>query len=648
VKYFDVLTVRQKVPILTYMYESTISLGDIVLVPFRNKSVMGVIWENRKEKDTENNSKKYAIKSVKFKFLLPSISKNFRSFLEFFARYYIIDYASCCKMVLPISLNPMKEYKKINQIASVNIPELNEEQNLAYKEIVNTQKVSVLDGITGSGKTEVYFHVLNQYIKEGKQVLLMLPEIGLTKQLIERFIKIFGFRPYVWHSAVTPSKKSDTFVAIASGEAKVVIGTRSSLFLPYKNLGLIIVDEEHDGAYKQEENILYNARDAAVLRASFEKIKVILVSATISIETYLNIKNEKYHHCKLTKRYGVAKIPSVKIVNMKNTKKGNWISHELENAIRKDLENGLQSLLFLNRRGFAPLMLCTSCSFRFACNSCSAWLVVHKKTNALICHHCGHTETIPNNCPECLNDTILACGPGVDRIAEEVQNIFPKARVHVFTREKSSALSAIDEFIHGVEQGNIDIIVGTQIITKGYHFPKISTVGIIDADLGASNIDLKANERCFQLLQQVSGRAGRDKYEGTVYIQTYFPDNTILQILCNNLTKEFYESELTMRKDSFLPPFSRIIALIVTGENEITTMNFAKKIRNLAPKTDRVKILGPAPATMSKLKGSFRFRILFISDKTYNLQNYAVQLVNLFPSTNRENIRLEVDPYSFY
>lgn len=476
----------------------------------------------------------------------------------------------------------------------------------------------------------------------------MLPEIGLTKQLIERFTKVFGFKPYVWHSAVTPSKKRDVFVAISTGKAKVIIGTRSSLFLPYKDLGLIIVDEEHDGAYKQEENILYNARDAAVLRASFEKIKIILVSATPSMETYLNIKNEKYHHCKLSKRYGVAKIPSVKIIDMKNTRKGNWISKQLEDAIRNDLENGLQSLLFLNRRGFAPLMLCTSCSFRFACKSCSAWLVVHKKTNSLICHHCGHTDTIPNSCPECLSETILACGPGVDRIAEEAQNIFPKARIHVFTREQSSLVGGTDEFIQNVEQGNIDIIIGTQIITKGYHFPKISTVGIIDADLGASNIDLKANERCFQVLQQVSGRAGRDEYEGTVYIQTYFPDNPILQILSNNLTQEFYDAELESRKNSFLPPFSRIIALIITGKNEITTMNFAKKIKNMAPNTDRVKILGPAPATMSKLKGNFRFRILLIADKSFNLQNYASQLVNLQIPATHENIRLEVDPYSFY
>ena len=695
-KNIQILTSRQKVPVLTYSADEDVAIGDIVLVPFRNQNIMGVVWNENLEKQT----KEFSVKPIIHKFDLPPLSAGFIKFLESFAKYYIIDLASCCKMVLPVLLkeetkrhseracngargiqqtaygeaiqnwtfkmpssNNSSSYKlyaglhgsaialPLSDVGlcpprdDVSLPSLNSQQQKAYEEISASKKVSLLEGVTGSGKTEVYFHAIADCISAGKQVLLMLPEIGLTSQLLERFEKTFGFKPALWHSGITPAKKRKIFEGVARGEEPVLIGTRSSLFLPYKNLGLIIVDEEHDGAYKQEENILYNARDAAIFRGSFENIKIILVSATPSIETYLNVKNEKYQHSVLSIRYGSAKMPAVNIVDMKKEAKDRWISKPLELAIRSGLENGLQTLLFLNRRGYAPLMLCNSCGFRFACESCSSWLVVHKKTNSLICHHCGFERKIPKTCPDCSNESIISCGPGVERIAEEASNLFPQARVHLFTKEEANSK---DEIISEITESNIDIVIGTQIITKGYHFPKVTTVGIIDADFGVANIDLKANERCFQILQQVSGRAGRDEYEGSVYIQTYFPDNKIFEILSQNQAAEFYQNELENRQQNFLPPYSRIIAVIITGDDEIQTLNFAKRAKNHAPKTDRVKILGPAPATMSKIKGNYRFRILLIADKSFNIQAYANEWIRLCNFRTKENIRVEVDPYSFY
>ncbi len=649
-RYFEIVIPRQKTPILTYRSKLDLKIGDMVCVPFRNEKITGTILSENTQ--LQNQSPKYIIKDIEFKFDSFSLSKNFLSFIEKFSKYYLVDLASCCKMILPIKIKKEELEQSANpdieEITEPNLPLLNEGQQRSYEEISLSKKVSLLQGVTGSGKTEIYFHLIADFLKQNKQVLVMLPEIGLTSQLMERFAETFNFKPLMWHSAISPSKKRKIFNKIIDGSAKVVIGTRSSLFLPYKKLGLIVIDEEHDGAYKQEENILYNARDAAILRASLDGIKIILVSATPSLETYQNCLNDKYQYSVLTSRYGKAKMPSINIVDMKKQGKDRWISAPLTEAINKGIASGLQSLLFINRRGYAPLMLCASCGYRAACNNCSSWLVVHKRKNLLICHHCGHEEKMQKHCPNCLSENLISCGPGVERIEEEARKLFPESRIQILTREEANSDRSMEEIIENIENSKIDIIIGTQIITKGYHFPKISTVGIIDADLGNSNIDLKANERCFQILQQVSGRAGRDEFEGSVYIQTYYPENNILNILSNNLVKDFYEIELKNREQNFFPPFSRIIAIIIAGGSELEALNFGKQMVRSAGISQRVRILGPAPATMSKLRGAYRFRILAIADKNFNLQSYVTEWISKNNSPNNINIRVEVDPYSFY
>ncbi|MDX1924396.1 MAG: primosomal protein N', partial [Rickettsiaceae bacterium] len=507
--------------------------------------------------------------------------------------------------------------------------------------------VSLIHGVTGSGKTEIYFHVIEQMLKSEKQSLLMLPEIGLTQQIVERFETTFGTSCAVWHSSISPAKKRDIFFGVNQGSCKVLIGTRSSLFLPFKNLGVIIVDEEHDGSYKQEEMSLYNARDGAVLRGYIENAKVILVSATPSVETYNNAKTGRYHHVILGSRFGNAQLPNINIVDMKKQERGNWISAPLKNAIANALSIKKQVILFINRKGYAPLILCVSCGFRFTCNHCSSWLVYHQESSALICHHCGYNIKYPNECPYCGGNNLVPCGPGVERVAEEAASLFPDAIIKQFTKDYNPEEEEMP-IIKMIENGMVDIIVGTQILTKGYNFPNVTVVGIIDADTSMSNIDLKATERCFQILSQVSGRAGRSEHEGLSFLQTYYPANEIFEYIRTSNPELFYETEIKRREDGFLPPASRIIALIITGDHELETLDLAKKVRNSAPKTERVRILGPAPATMSKLRGKYRFRLLLISDKTYNIQNYASAIISKFSLKIKHRIRVEVDPYSFY
>lgn len=643
-KKFLVLATQAKVPLLTYEGENETKPGDIVLVPFRSGLLTAIVWAEHKDFMPQ----KYAIKEISHNFEDIKIKPEILKFIESFAKYFLIDHAAILKMIIPLQLKMDLKKRIISQLPDIKLPKLNKEQESAYHDINLSAKVSLLEGVTGSGKTEVYFHMIADYLAKNKQVLLMLPEIGLTKQILERFQATFGFAPSTFHSGVTPATKRDIFYGILDGSVKVVIGTRSSLFLPFKNLGLIIVDEEQDGSYKQEEGSLYNARDAAIMRASIEGVRILLVSATPSLETYYNCQIEKFHHSILTSRFGEAKIPNINIVNMRKEPKGKFISQKLILAMKEALDNNKQIILFLNRRGYSPLMLCTCCGYRFNCKDCSSWLVYHKKDKALICHHCGYEEFYNDECPDCKTDSLMSCGPGVERIEEEVQLLFPECRVEQFTKEQNISAENTFGIIERIEKGEVDIIIGTQVITKGFHFPNVTVVGIIDADIGSANIDLKANERCFQLLSQVSGRAGRGEFEGSAFVQTYYPENSLFELLKTNDQKSFYEQELEDRKAQFLPPHSRIIAVIITGDDEIESHNFAKKFRNVAIKNERVKILGPAPASMSKLRGKYRYRLLFIADKKFNLQGYTELITKHVDSVSHNRIRIEVDPYSFY
>ena len=542
--------------------------------------------------------------------------------------------------------------------------ELSTEQTDALSTLFSSSGTSILKGITGSGKTEIYFHYIAHIIDQGLQALLMIPEIGLTTQIIERFKESFGFDADVWNSSITKTKKNKIFSRIISGDAKIIIGTRSSLFLPYKNLGLIIVDEEHDAAYKQEDGVLYNARDMAVLRGSICHHPVVLGSATPSIETLYNARLGKYQLVELGSRFGDATLPDIKIIDIK--KKENrarvdeelekathrgiraWISVPLENAMNEALRKSEQMMLFLNRKGYAPMMICADCGYILSCKNCSSSMVLHQTKKSLECHHCGYCSAIKYHCHECNNDTLIPYGPGVERIAEEAHAKFPNARIQIVTREEMRTETLAKRILRDIHERKIDIVIGTQIITKGYHFANLTLVGIIDADVGLGGGDLRASERVFQVLYQVSGRAGREKVKGNVYLQTFNPESKFIRMLKSHQFDQFIEDEIESRKINDMPPITRMASILFTGAKEMDVMFFAKKFVSAAKLTDsNIRILGPAPAILSKLQNRYRYRVLLIADRTTDLQAYITYIMQKYKIPSRIHMKIDIDPYSF-
>lgn len=523
--------------------------------------------------------------------------------------------------------------------------------DLCEKVRADKYSATLLDGVTGSGKTEVYFAAVKEALHHAtSQVLILLPEIALTGQIVNRFADNFGFMPLQWHSGISAKQRENNWRNIANGNARLIIGARSALFLPYKNLKLIVVDEEHDASYKQEEGVIYHGRDMAVMRANIENIPVILASATPSVETVENVKAGKYSELKLPSRHGGAVMPDIDIVDMRKEKlkNGLWISSKLQNAIAHNLSKGTQSMLFLNRRGYAPLTLCRNCGYRFKCPDCSSWLVEHRNTGKIMCHHCGYNDDIPEICPECQKDDMLvSCGPGVERIAEEAEQIFPNAKISMLTSDKMTSPSKIAQMIDEIVNGHVDIIIGTQVIAKGHHFPDLKLVGVIDADLGLEGGDLRAAERTYQLLQQVSGRAGREKDKGHVILQSYMPDNMLMKSLISGNRDEFVESEIASRKRTNMPPYSRLAAIIVSGRNERETANIAKSLVKSAPFTADIQILGPVPAPLYLLRGNFRQRLLVRCPRNINLQKWLKTLINNIAVPSSVKIKVDIDPYSF-
>ncbi len=534
---------------------------------------------------------------------------------------------------------------------------LTPEQQSAAEFLIKSQSgfnVTLLDGVTGSGKTEVYLEAAINILKQEKQVLILVPEIALTTQWLERFEKRFGVKPYQWHSALNQSQRRQTWQAAIEGRAKVLVGARSALFLPYSNLGLIVVDESHDQTFKQEDMVNYQARDMAVVRAKCENIPIILSTATPDLETIVNVEEGKYQTVVLKNRYASASMPQIKILDLKKDKpqKGDWgtswLSPTLCSALKENYEKGEQSVLFLNRRGYAPLMICRDCGTRLQCPNCSAWLTEHRTQKRLICHHCGYTITTPQICPECgSTDGLTACGPGVERIAEEVKFRFPLAKVEIISSDTASSFKSISEIISKMENKEIDILIGTQILAKGHHFPNLTVVGIVDADLGLMGSDLRAQEQTFQLLSQVSGRAGRAQKKGTVYFQTLYPENNVLKAIVSQNREEFISIEKQTRKNLNLPPYGKLAAVIVSSTNEQLCEKAAYHLAKIFPKISGATLLGPAPAPIYMLRGKFRYRLLLKTLKTINIQN--VVKTWLYGINLPSNVKLEVDidPYSF-
>jgi primosomal protein N' (replication factor Y) len=511
--------------------------------------------------------------------------------------------------------------------------------------------VALLEGVTGSGKTEVYFEAIANTLREGRQALILLPEIALTAALLDRFAERFGAMPGEWHSGITPKTRRQVWRGTAEGKIKVVIGARSALYLPFEDLGLIVIDEEHEAAYKQEEWVSYNARDMAIVRARFEKAQVILASATPSVESRINAKAGRYRHIPLPARYASRPLPSLAAIDLRRTppERGTWLAPPLIEAVNDTLARGEQSLLFLNRRGYAPLTLCRTCGHRFECALCSAWLVQHRFTQTLNCHHCGHVEPMPTSCPECGNaDTLVPSGPGVERIAEEVATRFPDARTLVLSSDMTGGPKRLKAELEAVANGEVDIVVGTQLVAKGHNFPGLTLVGVVDADVGFGQGDPRASERTFQLLTQVTGRAGRADKPGIGLIQTHMPEHPVLQALLAHDTERFYALEEAARRRAHLPPFVRFVAVIVSGTDGVAVKKHANHLKAIARPPDTIQVLGPVDAPLAMLRGRHRQRLLVRGPRGRETQSFVKAWLAKAEKTRGDiRIDVDVDPQSF-
>ncbi|WP_404401229.1 primosomal protein N' [Pelagibacterium halotolerans] len=533
--------------------------------------------------------------------------------------------------------------------------QLSEDQQRALDEIRAHDSggfsVALLDGITGSGKTEVFFESVADCLREGRQVGVILPEIALTHTFLDRFERRFGQRAAEWHSDMTPMQRARVWRGVLTGEVRAVIGARSALFLPFRELGLFVLDEEHDGAFKQADRVNYHGRDMAVVRASLAKARVILSSATPSVESRNNANQGRYALVRLESRFAEASLPDITALDMREEgpEKGQWIAPRLARAVFDALDRGEQALLFLNRRGYAPLTLCRACGHQYQCPDCSTWLVEHRFRGVLMCHHCGHEERAPEVCGSCgAVDSLVAVGPGIERIAEEVADRFPGARPVVLSSDMGSMSQIRDRFAE-IARGEYNLIIGTQLVAKGHHFEKLSLVGVIDADLGLAHGDPRAAEKTFQILTQVTGRAGRASKTGKAFLQTYHPEHPVMQTMVKGDREAFYAHELKVREQGGLPPFGRLAALIVSGTDHDETFAYAKRLMAAAPLSENVRRFGPADAPVAMVRGRHRVRILTQSPKDFDLSGYVrFWLDNADPPRGSLRVQVDIDPMSFY
>ena len=650
-----------KVPILLpnifnhpFTYESSnldLKIGDYVIVPFGKSKITGVVW-NEFEKDKK---KKYLIKKVIQKLKIPSLKNNTIKFLNWFSEYNMVPKGMTLKLLL-LSSNVVEKFPEKNYLIykgklKDNNIKLSQKQKQSFKKMnISNDKfrVHVLQGTTGSGKTMVYFEALKQLIIKGFQGLIMLPEIGLTGQFEKKFVEYFGFNPAIWHSGVTKKNKEIIWSGVANGEIRVVIGARSSLFLPFKKLGLVIVDEEHDQSYKQDEGVRYNARDMAISRTSFENVPINLITAVPSIETYDNIKKGKYTISRLNERFKNASMPNYEIINLNQTKleSQSWLSKEIIEKVNLHLEKKNQILFFLNRRGFSPYVLCKKCLINYSCPNCSINLVFHKYKKNLLCHYCGYKTQLYRNCQKEGNCDFVFSGPGVERIAEEVKNIFPSKKSVIFssdTMNKKKSSIILEKIINN----EIQILIGTQLISKGFHFPSLNCIVVVDIDLSSQGHDLRGAEKNLQLYHQLSGRAGRTGKPATVYFQTYNLNTKMISDITNKNPDIFLDKELELRKSNNLPPFQRFVALIITGNDEKILEKEAIRFKNFIESTVHGKVLGPVNAPIFKLKKKFRVRLLIRGKKSLKVQSSLSNLISKFKFIGGIKLTVDVDPINF-
>jgi len=648
-----------KVPILLpnifnypFTYESNLNLkvGDYVVVPFGKSKITGVVWD-----EFEKQKKNFKIKKVLQKLDAPCLKKSTIKFLNWFSEYNMVPKGMVLKLVL-LSGNAIEKlsdnnYEKFREKLKSKKIELSEEQKASLIKMNKLNKkfrVHVLQGTTGSGKTMVYFEALKNLIRKDFQCLILLPEIGLTSQFEKKFIDFFGFKPAIWHSAITKKNKKIIWSGVASGKIKAIIGARSSLFLPFKKLGLIIVDEEHDQSYKQDEGVIYNARDMAISRGFFENIPVNLITAVPSVETFDNIKKGKYTFSKLSQRYLNASLPNFEIINLNNTKldSQSWLSNEVIEKVNFHLEKKDQVLFFLNRRGFSPYVLCKKCLKNYSCPNCSINLVYHKYKQNLLCHYCGYKTHLHRNCQKNGECNFVFTGPGVERISEEVQKKFPLKKTIIFSSDTMNKKNS-SEILEKIINNEVQILIGTQLISKGFHFPNLNCIIVVDIDLSSSGYDLRGAEKNLQLYHQLSGRAGRTGRPATVYFQTYNLNTNMISDITNKSPDIFLDKELKLRKLNNLPPFQRFIALIITGTNEITLEKISYEFKNFIEKSLEDKVLGPVNAPIFRLKKKFRFRLLIRGSKSLKLQDSLAKIISKFKFPNGIKLTVDVDPINF-
>ena len=637
----------------TYKSEisETLNSGDFVKAPFGLNEITGVVWPY--EQKTE---KQFKIKKISKKINVKKLNSSMIEFISWFSKYNLVPLGMSLKMCLlnkdVVEKDFNKEFVKFKVKKSKNKFLLNAEQKkslIFMKSIGNNYNVTVLEGVAGSGKTLVYFERVKDLINKGFQALILLPEIALTNQFSRRFQEFFGAEPAIWHSGTTKKNKSIIWKGITEGKIKIVIGARSSLFLPFKNLGIIVVDEEHDVSYKQDEGVSYNARDMAITRASLENIPINLVTSIPSIETYNNIVNKKYHITKLEKRYREASLPNIESINLHSEvlNKGSWIANKTISKVDQYLDKGDQVLFFLNRRGYAPFVICKKCGYKFECPNCAVNLNFHKKFNKLLCHYCGHKSSLSRVCKDNKKCDLLFCGPGVERIFSELEKIYPNKKIAIFSSDTLKKNKITNTLLKKVEKKKIDILVGTQLLSKGFHFPKLNCIVVVDSDFSSHGYDLRSAEKNIQLYHQLAGRAGRESNTSTIYFQTYTPDDEVLLNISKNDPHAFLQKELLLRKEKKLPPFYRLISLIISGKNEPLIMKFAISVKSKLPKINEVNVLGPVLAPITKLKKKYRCRILIRYPKNLFIQKYLSKSLNKIKIASGIKLEVDVDPINF-
>ncbi|MFP7674238.1 primosomal protein N' [Marivita sp. S0852] len=512
---------------------------------------------------------------------------------------------------------------------------------------------TLLKGVTGSGKTEVYLEAVAECLSQGRQALVLLPEIALTAEFLTRVEARFGALPAEWHSGVTVTERRRVWKMVGQGNAQLVVGARSSLFLPFRDLGLIVVDEEHDTSYKQEDGVLYNARDMAVLRASICQAQVILASATPSLESWANADAGKYAKLELTSRFGAAILPEMRAIDMRteDLPGSRWISPTLQRAVQQRLNQNEQALLFINRRGYAPVTICRACGHQIGCDHCDARMVEHRFLKRLVCHQCGETKPMPAACPSCeAEDRLAAVGPGVERLAEEAQTLFPDARLAVLSSDMFGSARALKAEIETIAEGGADLIIGTQLVAKGHNFPRLTLVGVIDADLGLQGSDLRAAERTFQLMRQVAGRAGRADKPGQALLQTFQPEHPVIRSILSGDEHSFWKAEADERRHAGVPPYGRLAGIILSSTDVQQVFDLGNALaRNDTPlRRAGAQVFGPAPAPIARVRGRHRVRLLVKAPKGTPLQPALADWVAPFKLKGDMRLSIDIDPQSFY